>query len=139
MTMEKANMEDYMSFNFDWNYVSAGAPYVTISELGLAFNTPAISLLNNPAEVVIGFDEKELAIGVKDANGMSEIKPYKFYSRLNHGWIRIGCKDFIKYLSTITGNHFSPAKKYVAQFDQEGKVLYIVLKNDSGEACEDID
>lgn len=117
-----------MNFNFDWNYVSAGAPYVTISELGIAFNTPAISLLKNPEYVVVGFDEEKLAIGVMDAEGMVDVKPYKFYSRLNHGWIRIGCKDFVKYLSTITGISFSPAKKYVARLDEEKKILYITLE-----------
>lgn len=118
-----------MSFNFDWNYVSSGAPYVTISELGLAFNTPAISLLKKPEEVVVGFDEEKLAIGVMDAKGMVDVKPYKFFGRLNHGWIRIGCKDFVKYLSTITRISFSPAKKYVARLDEEKKVLYITLED----------
>lgn len=117
-----------MNFNFNWNYVSAGAPYVTISGLGIAFNTPAISLLKNPEEVVVGFDEEKLAIGVMNAEGMTDVKPYKFYSRLNHGWIRIGCKDFVKYLSTITGISFSPAKKYVARLDEEKKILYITLE-----------
>lgn len=116
-----------MSFNFNWKYVSAGAPYITISELGIAFNTPAVSLLKNPENVVIGFDEENLAIGVTDANGMHDVKPYKFYSRLNHGWVRIGCKDFVKYLSSISGISFSPAKKYFAQLDEEKKVLYITL------------
>ena len=128
-----------MGFNFDWNYVSAGAPYVTISELGLAFNLPAISLLNNPENVVIGFDEKELAIGIKDARRMPESKPYRFFSRLNHGWIRIGCKDFVKYLSSITNTSFSPAKKYIAQFDEKEEILYIVLKNEVEEVDEDIE
>ena len=126
-----------MNFNFDWNYVSAGAPYVTISELGIAFNTPAISLLKNPEDVVIGFDEEKLAIGVMDADGMSDAKPYKFYSRLNHGWIRIGCKDFVKYLSTITGISFSPAKKYVARLDEEKKILYITLEGGKEENEEE--
>ncbi|MCR4649080.1 MAG: hypothetical protein K5776_08385 [Lachnospiraceae bacterium] len=127
-----------MNFNFDWNYVSAGAPYVTISELGIGFNTPAIALLKNPEEVIVGFDEEKLAIGVKDAQGMEDVKPYKFYSRLNHGWIRIGCKDFVKYLSKISGIQFSPAKKYIAQLDEEKKVLYITLK-DGKEDNEDAD
>ena len=126
-----------MNFNFDWNYVSAGAPYVTISELGIAFNTPAISLLKNPEDVVVGFDEEKLAIGVMDAEGMVDVKPYKFYSRLNHGWIRIGCKDFVKYLSTITGISFSPAKKYVARLDKEKKILYITLEGGKEENEEE--
>lgn len=122
-----------MNFNFDWNYVSAGAPYVTVSELGLAFNGPAISMLKRPEEVVIGFDEANLTIGVKDAVGMENVKPYKFYGRVNNGWIRIGCKDFVKYLSAISGMKFSPAKKYVAQMDQEQQILYITINSEEVE------
>ena len=116
-----------MSFNFDWNYVSAGAPYVTVSELGLAFNVPAVTMLKNPEDVVVGFDEAKLAIGVKDASNMENAKTYKFFSRINNGWVRIGCKDFVKYLSAISGISFSPAKKYVAQLDQEEQILYITI------------
>ncbi|SFA88515.1 hypothetical protein SAMN05216249_104102 [Acetitomaculum ruminis DSM 5522] len=119
-----------MKFNFDWNYVSSGAPYVTISELSLGCNTPAISMLGNPEEVVVGFDEQQLTIGIKDAKGMEGAKPYKFYSRIKNGWVRIGCKDFIKYLSTITGISFSPAKRYVAQFDLEEQILFIKIEKE---------
>ena len=98
-----------MKFNFDWNYVAAGAPYITISELALGFNTPSVSLLGNPEEVVVGFDEQTLTIGVKKYDGNENVKAYKFYSRMKNGWVRIGCKDFIKYLSTLTGLQFSPA------------------------------
>ena len=71
-----------MSFNFDWNYVSSGAPYVTISYNGLAFNSPSINLLGEPDEIVVGFDEKAMAIGVKDAGDMENVKRYKFKSRI---------------------------------------------------------
>ena len=54
-----------MHFNFAWNYVASGAPYVTTSELGLAFNGPAANMLNNSENIAIGFDEARLTIGVK--------------------------------------------------------------------------
>ena len=97
-----------MKFNFDWNYVAAGAPYITISELALGFNTPSISLLGNPEEVIVGFDDQTMTIGVKQYDGNENAKPYKFYSRMKNGWVRIGCKDFVKYLSSLTGLKFSP-------------------------------
>lgn len=122
-----------MKFNFDWNYVSAGAPYVTVSELGLAFNTPAVSMLKNPEDVVVGFDEANLTIGIKDASDMENAKSYKFYSRINNGWVRIGCKDFVKYLSVISGIKFAPARKYVAHFDQENQILYITINSEEVE------
>ena len=138
MKLEKSlERDEQMDFNFDWNYVAAGAPYVTISELGLAFNSPAITLLNNPEDVVVGFDKDRLAIGVMDAKGNPDVKSYKFYSRLNHGWIRIGCKDFVKYLSSISGISFSPAKKYLANFDDNKKILYITL--DSGKEDNEVE
>lgn len=114
-----------MKFNFDWNYVASGAPYITISELALGFNSPSISLLGNPEEVVVGFDDETMTIGVKKYDGNENAKPYKFYSRIKNGWVRIGCKDFVKYLSSLTGLQFSPAIRYVAKFDAEEKILYI--------------
>lgn len=124
-----------MKFAFDWSCIAAGAPYVTVSELGLAFNAPAVALLGNPEDVVAGFDEKRLAIGVKKYDGEENIKSYKFYSRMKNGWVRIGCKDFVKYLSSLSGLSFSPAKKYVAQFDRDEGVLFIELM--SGQAKDD--
>lgn len=114
-----------MKFNFDWNYVSNGAPYVTISSLGLGFNTPSSSLLGNPDEVIVGFDSQNMIIGIKKYDGIENIKRYKFYSRMKNGWVRIGCKDFIKHLSSLTGLDFVPAKRYVARFDPDDKILFI--------------
>jgi hypothetical protein len=119
-----------MSFNFDWNYVSAGAPYVTVSEQGLSFNSPAISMLNSPEEIVVGFDEDKMTIGIKDAKDMENVKTYKFNSRIKNGWVRIGCKDFVKYLAAISGLKFNPAKKFIARFDRNEQILYIIINED---------
>lgn len=124
-----------MGFNFDWNYVAAGAPYITISELGLAFNTPAISLLNDPEDVVVGFDIDQMIIGIKNAENITNAKRYKFASRARNGWIRIGCKDFVKHLSVLSGISFSPAKKFVARYDEGEQILYITIN--SKEVMED--
>jgi len=126
-----------MGFNFDWNVVPAGAPYITISNLGLAFNAPAIKLLGNPEEVVVGFDEPQMIIGVMDAKSIENAKSYKFASRIRSGWIRIGCKDFVKYLTSISGISFSPAKKYLAKIDEETKTLYIVVEKKGDENVDD--
>ena len=114
-----------MKFNFDWNYVAAGAPYITISELALGFNAPSISLLGNPEEVIIGFDDQTMTIGVKKYDGNENVKSYKFSSRMKNGWVRIGCKEFIKYLSSLTGLEFSPAIRYIAKYDEQEEILYI--------------
>lgn len=116
-----------MKYDFDWGYVAAGAPYITISNISLGFNSPAIALLSAPEDVAIGFDEKHLTIGVTDAKNIPGARSYKFASRVKSGWVRIGCKDFIKNLSELTGLSFSPARKFVAQYDAEEKILYVTV------------
>lgn len=129
-----------MKFNFDWNYVAAGAPYITISELALGFNAPSISLLGNPEEVIIGFDDQTMTIGVKKYDGNENVKSYKFYSRMKNGWVRIGCKEFIKYLSSLTGLEFSPAIRYIAKYDEQEEILYIsVLDALQSQKDEEVD
>ena len=121
-----------MNFNFDWNCVSAGGPYVTISELGLAFNQTAVSMLNNAENVVIGFDKDNLTIGIADAKDKPEIaKTYKFYGKSNSTWVRIGCKDFVRFLSSITGVSYSPAKRFIPQMDEENKIMYVTVAKES--------
>lgn len=120
-----------MSFNFNWNAVSGGAPYITLSTISIAFNSVSISKLGNPEKVVIGFDEDQCAIGVKAYSGEENTKAYDFANKIKNGWVRIGCRDFIKYLSAITGIEFYPAKRYVARFDAQEKVLFVLVREDS--------
>ena len=129
-----------MKFNFDWNYVAAGAPYITISGLALGFNAPSSALLGNPEEVIIGFDYQTMTIGVKKYDGNENVKSYKFYSRMKNGWVRIGCKEFIKYLSSLTGLEFSPAIRYIAKYDEQEEILYIsVLDALQSQKDEEVD
>ncbi len=118
-----------MKFKFDWDCVSAGAPYVTISSLGLAFNSSSINMLGCPENVVVGFDEKNMAIGVRKAEASEKTKAYKFGSRIKNGWVRIGCKEFVKYLSELSNVSFSPAIRYIARFDSENEILYIIIRD----------
>lgn len=66
-----------------------------------------------------------MTIGVKKYDGNENVKSYKFYSRMKNGWVRIGCKEFIKYLSSLTGLEFSPAIRYIAKYDEQEEILYI--------------
>ena len=120
-----------MKFNFDWNCVSSGAPYISINETGLALNTPAIDLLNCPENVIVGFDEANMTIGLMDARNNSKVKSYKFKSRIRNGWVRIGCKDFVKYLSELSGIDFSSARKFVARYDSSSGLLYVTVNKQS--------
>lgn len=116
-------------FSFDWNSISGGAPYVTLTSLGISFNSVAISKLGNPEKVLIGFDEKNLAIGIKPFENENGIKVYEFASRVKNGWIRIGCKDFIKYLQKISGIDFSEAKRYIAKTETDTGIMYVSVKD----------
>jgi hypothetical protein len=125
-----------MSFNFNWSAVGGGAPYVTISTISIAFNSVSVGKLGNPEKVIIGFDENQCAIGVKAYSGESNIKPYDFAGKIKNGWVRIGCRDFIKYLNTLTDIDFNPAKRYIAGFDEELEALYIRVRESSENETE---
>ena len=124
-----------MKYNFNWSAVSGGAPYVTISTIAIAFNSVSIEKLGNPEKIVIGFDEENLAIGVKAFDNESGAKPYAFAERVKYGWVRVGCRDFVKYLKTLSGIDFSPAKKFVATYDAKEKILVVKI-TDKFESAE---
>jgi hypothetical protein len=119
-----------MSYNFNWSSVSGGAPFVTFSSLGIAFNSVSIAKLDSPEKIMVGFDEDNLVIGVRTYDGGENTKPYEFNNRVKNGWVRIGCKEFIRYLQKLSGIDFSTAKKYVATFDGSTKTLIVELKDE---------
>ena len=95
-----------MAFNFDFSYLKNGAPIVTLSSFGIAFNKGAIESLGGPDQVIIGFDQEHRAIGVRARGGDTTSPYYDFASRIKNDWVRIGAKDFTKYLSRISGIDF---------------------------------
>ena len=115
----------HIKYNFDWSIVSCGAPYITISSLGIAFNSVSIDKLNLPDQILIGFDEENCVIGIKAYEGEKGLKPYEFANRVKNSWIRIGCKEFIKHLQSVSGINFNPSKRYMAAFDPELKILIV--------------
>ena len=121
------NGVDCMSYNFNWNAVSGGAPYVTISSIALAFNSVSIEKLGNPDQVIVGFDERQCVIGVKAYSGEPNIKAYDFARKMKNGWVRLGCKDFVKYLESLIKTSFSPSKKYVATYDDKEMILLVFV------------
>jgi hypothetical protein len=120
---------DYVNFSFDWQYVSHGTPYVTLAELGISFNTPSIDLLEKPKKIDVGFDKANLVIGFKAHDESSFSKGYDFAPRIKSEWVRIGCKDFIRELTKLTNISFKPAKKFVAQKDEQSNIVFISLKD----------
>lgn len=117
-----------MAYNFDFSYLKNGAPLVTLSSFGIAFNKGAIESLGVPDQVIIGYDQEQHAIGIR-ARGADTVSPYfDFAPRIKNDWIRIGAKDFIKYLSRVSKIDFlTKAKQFVADFDEETQTLIVVV------------
>ena len=105
-----------MAYNFDFSYLKNGSPIVTLSSFGIAFNKGAIEALGTPEQVIIGFDPEACAIGVR-ARGDDK-----------NDWIRIGAKDFVKYLAKVSGIDFlTKAKQFIAEYDPETETLVVVV------------
>ena len=120
-----------MAYNFNFSFLKNGNPVVTLSSFGIAFNKGAIEALGTPEEIVIGFDQKACAIGVR-RKGEDETSPsYEFARRIKNDWIRVGAKDFMKYLAKASGIDFlSKSKQFVAEFDLETATLIVVVDED---------
>jgi hypothetical protein len=116
-----------MDYCFDWDIVSEGAPYVTISKLGIAFNMASIKKLGTPSNVMLGFDSSQMVIGVKVASetNTDNRNIYQFKDRIKNNWVRIGCRDFIRYLEKLSGLDFTKSKRYIADFDNDNLLLII--------------
>lgn len=119
---------DFVTYNFDFSYLKNGSPIVTLSSFGIAFNKGAIEALGTPEQVIIGFDSEACAIGVR-ARGVDTTSPaYDFARRIKNDWIRVGAKDFVKYLSKVSGiDLLTKAKQFIAEFDPETETLIIVV------------
>lgn len=117
-----------MSYNFDFSYLKNGAPVVTLSSFGIAFNKGAIDALGSPNQVIIGYDAENRAIGIR-ARGEDTASPfYEFAHRAKNDWVRIGAKDFVKYLAKISGIDFlTKAKQFIPEFDEKTQTLIVVI------------
>lgn len=118
-----------MEYSFDYSFLKNGAPIVTLSSLGLAFNRGAINLLGSPSEVVVGYDEKRHAIGIRKAeNEGSDFPRYGFATRVRNDWVRIGAKDFAKYLSSASKIDFiTKAKQFIPEYDTDTNTLIVIV------------
>lgn len=120
-----------MDFQFDFSYLRNGAPLVTLGSFGISFNKGAIDALGNPAYVMIGYDDQRHAIGVRAAEKDADVPVYEFAGRIRNDWIRIGAKDFIKYLSRATDiDCISKSKQFIASYDGETKTLIVIVDKD---------
>ena len=117
-----------MAYNFDFSYLKNGSPIVTLSSLGISFNQGAAEMLGMPEHVIIGYDSKAHAIGVRADEGKTDAPSYDFARRIKNDWIRIGAKDFVRYLAKVSGIDFlSKSKQFLADYDPETETLIIVV------------
>ena len=78
-----------------------------------------------------GNAHKGSAIGVR-AKGEDTTSPsYEFARRIKNDWIRVGAKDFMKYLSKTSGiDYLSKSKQFIAEYDPETETLIVVVDED---------
>lgn len=120
-----------MPYSFDFTFLKNGNPIVTLSAFGIAFNKGAIEFLGTPEQVIIGYDPQAHAIGVRAKTADIVSPTYEFARRIKNDWVRIGAKDFVKYLSKVSGIDFlTKAKQFVAEFDSETETLIVVVDED---------
>ncbi|MGI6684900.1 MAG: hypothetical protein ACOX47_05355 [Bacillota bacterium] len=115
-----------MEYNFMWSTPTSGAPIVSFASYGITFNSSVIEILNRPEKIMVGFDAKNKVVGIKPTDS-SNIKGFPFAERERNGYVRIGNKDFIKYISAKLQIDFQKAVRFVAEWDEENKILIVDL------------
>lgn len=115
-------------YEFDFDFVRGGAPIVTLSAIGIAFNAGARSMLGHPAQVDIGYDERAHALAIRPHSVESDAPAYDFETRVKNGWIRISMRDFMKFLSLRTGIDFlTKAIQFIPELDEASGMLIVVV------------
>jgi len=119
---------------YEWYSPTTGAPVVSVAEYGITFNNGAIEMMGKPEYVILGYDEENKFIGVKPCDETEENR-IEFHKKMKNKYIRLANKDFIRFLKSIISEDIkieSKAKRYVAKWDKEEKMLYIDLNNQIG-------
>ena len=114
-------------YDFDFSFVRSGAPIITFSATGLAFNSVVRNMLAYPSEIDIGYDEKANALGVCAHRSENAGKPYEFEGRAKDGWVRISCRDFMRYLSLKNNLDFTKAKQFIPEYDPQVGMLIVIV------------
>jgi len=118
-----------MGYDFIWSSPSSGAPIVSIATYGITFNSAAIQLIGNPKKIMMGYDVNKKIIGIKPINDETKKNPhaFTFAERERKGMIRIGNKDFVKYVSRKADIDISTSNRYAADWDSKGELMIVDL------------
>lgn len=87
-------------------------------------------MLHHPWEIDIGYDDDANAIGICEHRPENVGKPYIFEGRAKDGWVRISCRDFMRYLSMKSGIDFTKAKQFIPELDEFTGMLVVVVDHD---------
>lgn len=128
-----------MEYNFVWTAPSGGAPVVSIASYGITFNSVVIDMMHKPNKIMIGYDDSKKVVGVKAIYRKEEEneKCFPFIERERNGYVRIGSKDFVKYLSNRTGLDFKNSTRYIGVWDEEQNLLTINLMEPMDQVFEE--
>ncbi len=117
-----------MAYEFNFKFIKNGTPIVTLSTLGIAFNKGAVDMIGSPEQVIIGYDEANKAIGVRPRGDDVDSPYYEFSGRVKNDWVRIGAKDFLKYLAKVTDiNFIEKATQFIPEYDKDTNTLVIIV------------
>ena len=126
-------------YNFDFGFVRSGSPIITLGSTGLAFNAISRKMLGYPENIDIGYDEAANAIGICAHRDECKEKPYEFEPRQKDGWVRISCRDFMRYLAKKNHLDFTKAKQFIPEYDPSTEMLIVIVDEEHQKPQKTID
>lgn len=119
-------------FEFDFFDPRVGPLVVSVAEYGLTFSKAAIEVMGRPEYIKLGFDKKNLVVGVKPADEQDE-KRISFIEKEKNGYVRLNNKEFIRFLMRYFSRDGQQkiggkATRYLTYWDEDNSVLVVDLK-----------
>jgi hypothetical protein len=132
---------EQLMFEFNFFDPQIGPLVVSIAEYGLTFSRAAIEAMGRPKFVKLGFDKKNLAIGIQPVNEDDD-KRISFIEKEKNGYIRLNNKEFIRFIMRcLAGDEQkklgSKAIRYLTYWDEELSMLIVDLKKPLDKSNED--
>jgi len=115
------------NLSFEWYNPELGPPIVSIAEYGLTFNKSAIKKLNNPEAIKLGFDKKNLIIGIKPAK-KEDGNSFEFANKQSRGYIRVNNKGFVKLIRAYCDDYdFEKTVRFIGRMNNEKNIFVVDL------------
>lgn len=110
---------------------NGSAPVVSIAEYGITFFNGTLTIMKNPDFIKLGFDKDKSSIVAAPCNEDDD-NAIEFISRKRNGYVRIGNKDFIRFIKSMMNDEMiitKNATKYLAKWNDDENLLEISLNN----------